>query len=183
MAGINRALSKNRILAEASESLGHPCVFLSHISVDKPSAIAVGNYITEHGGIDVYLDIHDQELQQAVNTGDALGITEFIERGLSKSTHIMCLVSAETARSWWVPYELGYAKNAGAKLSTLKLKGEVSLPAYLEISEIIRGTESLNNYLAKVRRRLEKITASVLTERLIPNDESHPLDEYLDWNA
>jgi hypothetical protein len=43
----------------------------------------------------------------------------------------MCLVSAATVRSWWVPYELGFAKRAGKHLATLKVKGEVVLPEYL----------------------------------------------------
>lgn len=182
MAGINRALFENRILAKASETSGKPCIFLSHISVNKPAAIAIGRYIMRHGGIDIYLDTNDEDLQQAVSNNDPAGITKFIEQGLSRSTHIMCLISADTVRSWWVPYELGFAKNAGVHLATLKLKGDISLPAYLEINEIIRGTESLNKYLSKVRRYVEKVAASLLTESLIPNYSSdHPLDQYLDW--
>ena len=41
MAGINRALQENRILAKACESLGQPCIFLSHISVDKAAAVEI----------------------------------------------------------------------------------------------------------------------------------------------
>ncbi|SRR6266852_2862040 len=110
------------------------------------------------------MDINDEDLRNAVSTGDPAGVTQFIERGLSHSTHIMCLVSADTVRSWWVPYELGFAKNAGKPLSTLKLKGEIALPAYLQISEIIPGTKSLNDYLTKVRNGLGK-TAAVRTPR------------------
>ena len=106
MAGINRALYEQRHLAKA----GNPCIFLSHISVDKPSAIEIGNYITKLGDIDIYLDMNDEELQNAVSANDPAGLAQFIERGLSYSTHIMCLVSADTVRSWWVPYELGFAK-------------------------------------------------------------------------
>jgi hypothetical protein len=80
---INRALYENRHLAKDSESANKPCIFLSHISVDKSSAIAVGNYVMRQGDIDVYLDINDQELQNAVNTSNPFGITQFIERGLS----------------------------------------------------------------------------------------------------
>lgn len=180
---INRALYENRHIAKINAAIEEPCIFLSHISVDKPSASAVGRYIMKHGGIDVYLDVHDQDLQAAVSANDAAGITKFIERGLSHSTHIMCLVSADTVRSWWVPYELGFAKNAGKDMSTLKLKGDVALPAYLEISEIIRGTDSLNKYLTGVKRGLRKsITAGALTETLIKSSAlPHPLDEYLDW--
>lgn len=181
MAGMNRALYENRHLAKANK----PCIFLSHISVDKPVAIAIGNYITEYGGIDIYLDISDVELKVAVFRNDPIGITQFIEQGLSHSTHIMCLVSADTVKSWWVPYELGFAKNAGKYLSTLKLKGEIALPEYLRISEIIPGTKSLNDYLTKIRYDLAKAAGvRTLTETLVLHSAAaHPLDQHLDWNA
>lgn len=185
MAGINRALYENRQFAKARELLSTPCIFLSHISVDKTAAIAIGSYIAKRGDIDIYLDINDEKLQEAVRTGDPAGITQFIEQGLAASTHIMCLVSSDTVRSWWVPYELGFAKSAGKYLSTLKFRGDVALPAYLEISEIIRGIKSLNNYLTGVRRGLQKaVGIETLTESLIRhNVQGHPLDEHLDWNA
>lgn len=183
MAGINRALHENRNITKVNAAVDTPCICLSHISVDKPGAVAAGKYIRTNGGIDVYLDIHDEWLQNAVRTNDPVGITKFIKRGLSHSTHIMCLVSSHTARSRWVPYELGFTKKAGKHLSTLKLKGESELPAYLERGEILPGAESLNDYLTRVRRKLAKITARLLNEALVPNTASHPLDLYLDWNA
>lgn len=185
MAGINRALFENRVLAKANESASRPCIFLSHISIDKAAAIAIGDYVTKQGDIDVYLDINDPELRAAVSSGDPIGITKFIERGLSHSTHIMCVVSASTVHSWWVPYELGFGKKSGKELSTLKLKGKVDLPAFLAISEIIHGTKSLNEYLTRVRRGLAKgMAATALTETLTSYSASpHPLDNYVDWNA
>jgi hypothetical protein len=61
----------------------------------------------------------------------------------------------------------------------------VDLPEYLAITEIIRGTESLNKYLTGVKRGLTKsITAGSLTESLIRSSaQPHPLDNYLDWHA
>jgi Thoeris protein ThsB, TIR-like domain len=180
VAGINRALYEQRHLAKA----GNPCIFLSHISVDKSSATAIGDYIKKQGDIDIYLDLNDEDLQSAVRRDDPMGITRFIEQGLSSSTHIMCLVSAATVGSWWVPYELGFAKNAGKHLSTLKLKGEITLPAYLKISEIIPGTKTLNDFLTRVRQGLGK-TAAVrsLTETLISHTSAHPLDQHLDYGG
>jgi hypothetical protein len=183
MAGINRALFENRHLAKVHDSANKPCIFLSHISVDKTAASEIGSYITKRGDIDIYLDINDHDLQTAVKNNDAIGITRFIERGLTNSTHIMCFISADTAKSWWVPYELGFAKNAGRYLSTLKLKGDIPLPAYLEIAEIILGTKSLNDYLTRVRRGLGKTADTrTLTETLPAYTASpHPLDPYLNW--
>jgi hypothetical protein len=184
LAAINRALYEDRHLAKRNETDNKPCIFLSHISVDKAAAVAIGKYIRVQGDIDIYLDIEDEDLQEAVRTGDPVGITEFIEKGLAHSTHIMCLISKATAGSWWVPYELGFGKNGGKSLSCLKLIGQVSLPSYLEISEIIRGTDSLNQYLTQVRRGLSKSAAtSALMETLIRSTASnHPLDDYLDFD-
>ena len=72
MAGINRALYENRHLAKANK----PCIFLSHISVDKSSATAIGTYITKHGDIDIYLDVDDSDLQNAVSRGDPANIDQ-----------------------------------------------------------------------------------------------------------
>jgi hypothetical protein len=183
--GLNRALLENRRLAKASTSLGQPCVFLSHISVDKPAVEQIADYITQYGDIDIYFDVNDDDLQRAAKSGNAAAVTEFIERGLSNCTHILCLVSASTVLSWWVPYELGFGKKSGKPLATLKLQDAVDLPAYLEISEIIPGTKSLNYYLTRVKRGLSKSAAiDNLTESLVRHfASSHPLDPYLDWQA
>lgn len=186
MAGINRALSniKNIAFESASNLDSKPCIFLSHISVDKSSVIEIGNYIMKKGGIDIYLDINDSELQEAVKNNDPYGITKFIECGLQKSTHIMCLYTENTVRSWWVPYEIGYGKKSNAEVSSLKLKGEVELPAYLEIGEVLLGTKSLNEYLKKIKNRMRKSFDSTSSlENLIESfAQQHPLDKYLDWN-
>ena len=177
MAGINRALVENRNLAKANDSANRPCIFLSHISIDNAAAVAIGNYITKQGDLDIYLDLNDPGLLAAVASGDPIGITNFIEKGLSHSTHIMCLVSANTVRSWWVPFELGFGKKSGKDLSTFKLKGQVELPAFLAISEIILGTKSFNEYLTRVRRGLAKGRAvDTLTETLTRYTVTHPLD-------
>jgi len=65
MAGINRARFENRHLAKASAFLGNPCIFLSHISVDKSAVQAIATYITSRGDIDIYLDAMDDDLQEA----------------------------------------------------------------------------------------------------------------------
>ena len=186
MAGINRALSSSKSIAleSASYSDSNPCIFLSHISEDKSSVIAIGDYIMKNGDIDIYLDIYDSQLQEAVKNNDPHGITEFIESGLQNSTHLMCLYSENTVRSWWVPYEIGYGKRSKAEVSSLKLKGEADLPAYLEIGEVLLGTESLNKYLRKITSKMRKSFDSTASlESLVEHSASqHPLDNYLDWN-
>ncbi|MEY3788857.1 MAG: hypothetical protein RLZ75_3065 [Pseudomonadota bacterium] len=95
----------------------------------------------------------------------------------------MCIVSEKTIKSWWVPYEIGYAKKSAKELATLKLKGDVYIPHFLEITKILKGTMSLNSYIHSISGKpiLESkgiFLDSVLSHK-IPN---HPLNNYLDWN-
>jgi len=184
VAGSNRALlSESVALAKAASSGEKPCIFLSHVSEDKEAVKAIGDYIMERGDIDIYLDINDQQLQTAVRNNDAVAITGFIEKGVRASTHVMCLYSETTVRSWWVPYELGYGKRSNAEVSSLKLKGDIELPAYLSVAEKLLGTESLNKYLEKVVGTAKKsLGYHALNEHLIAHTAAqHPLDKYLDW--
>ncbi|KJS75646.1 MAG: hypothetical protein JL56_07475 [Desulfotomaculum sp. BICA1-6] len=127
------------------------CIFISHISIDKEFAKSIGDYIKE-AGFNIYLDVDDPELQRAVREKNPHKVTACIEKGVSLSTNIICLVSQVTATSWWVPYEIGYGKKSNKQIATMPIKGTSSLPDYLQITEKISGIRSLNNYLAKLLR-------------------------------
>lgn len=189
--GTNRAyLSKSSSIrfTESQTSVSRSvCVFISHISIDKNAAIAIADYIM-NAGFDVYLDVYDVDLQQAVNAGNAGRITEYVERGVENCSHMICLVSENTVRSWWVPYELGFGKKAGKDLATLALRNVPTLPEYLTIGKILKGTPSLNQYLETLLRR------NLISESLIYKSAGvaegyllkaatlqHPLDAYLEW--
>ncbi len=185
MAGKNRAFL-SRVTASFAENevrkSQRPCIFLSHISIDKQTAKAIGDYIMENGDIDIYLDIYDEKLQQAVNMGNSFMITQFIEKGLEQSTHIMCLVSKSTVQSWWVPYEVGFSKRAHKEISTLALKDAEYLPEYLSIGTILLGIKSLNEYLQKVANS-KSLTGShyhaIYAKLMSYTEWYHPLNKYL----
>jgi hypothetical protein len=190
MAGRNRALpvlgleSYKFNISYASSGEDKPCIFLSHISIDKTAVQGIADYIMEKADIDVYLDIHDDELQTAVYRGDSEEITALIERGIASSSHAMCLISEKTIRSWWVPYELGYAKKSGKEISSLKLKGAVDLPDFLKIGTLIQGTKSLNEYIEKVISdyKIKKSYSNIHESLESHSISNHPLDDILDWD-
>lgn len=192
MSGVNRAkpnigLESNINNLNKSILAGYekPCIFLSHISIDKKDAEKLADYIMEKADIDVYLDIYDRELQDAVTLKDPSKITALIERGITSSTHAMCLISEKTVNSWWVPYELGYAKKAGKEICSLKLKGNVDLPDFLKIGDLICGTKSLNGYIQKIitDARLAKGTSNINASLESHSSINHSLDSVLDRNS
>jgi len=179
--GRNRALlsEQQAIAAKAGSSAGS-CIFISHFHIDKNIVRAIAKYIMEHGGLDVYFDENDADIELDVLLNDPSRVTKCIERGILLSTHILCLASNETCKSWWIPYAVGFAKSSNKGVAILKLKGSIELPEYLKISTVLRSTKSLNVYLEALRgtgAKKHTISESLLEHKVM----NHPLDKILDW--
>lgn len=179
---INRAKTEFRTksfdLLKENYGATENCIFISHKAEDKDKAIEIGEYIRRHADIDIYLDIYDSRLQVATEREDHNSIVNHIEKGISSSTHVLCLISDKTRFSWWVPYEIGYAKKSNKKIASLKLKGIDDIPSFLKIEKTIMGTKSLNQYL----NSLGTLYFSESVSSSLPvHDKTHPLDEILDW--
>jgi hypothetical protein len=173
---------------ENEEIKKRACVFLSHKKEDKPACRKIAKYLSQ-AQIDYYLDEEDRLLQQAVGTEDAQKITESIKKGISESSHMLVVVSEKTYQSQWVPFEIGYGHsslvdgtNDKLKLSILTLKdlSEKDLPSFMQISNIIRGTKSLNKYISEISDRLEKSMINE-TKLFAHSTSNHPLDNVLNW--
>ena len=197
--GYNKANSFDKLIwllekLEHSDIKSRPCVFLSHKKEDKPSCRKIAEYLS-NAEIDYFLDERDEELQQAVSTGNPTLITERIKEGIRESTHMLVIVSEKTYKSQWVPFEVGYGHSAiidkglekdkrddKIKLSILTLKdvSESELPTFMQVGNILRGTKSLNEYISMISGKLEK---SMINEtRIFSNSmSSHPLDNILNW--
>lgn len=195
--GLNKAEIIDQIKGIVESALSkveaRPCVFLSHKKEDKDACLEIAGYFRD-AGIDYYLDIDDAGLQFAASIKDPIKITESIKKGIRESTHMMVVISEKTATSQWVPFEVGYGhasildqerlqeEDNKIKLSILTLKdiSEKSLPDYLRVGYAVRGTKSLNDFIAKISDNLEK---SLIDEsRIFSHQKSnHPLDSVLNW--
>lgn len=197
--GYNKADRIDKILWESKAREWHhvkirPCVFLSHKHEDKNACREIATYFKE-AGIDYYLDEEDKELQQAVTERNAYEITENIKKGIRNSSHMLCVVSEKTYNSKWVPFEVGYGHSAiidkamienqrdtKIKLSILTLKdlSEKTLPDFMKVGYLIKGTKSLNTYISELLGKREN---EIITEGRIKSNsqQNHPLDNILNW--
>ena len=197
--GYNKAVFEENIYHIVESSLSNnvkdrPCVFLSHKHEDKPACRKIAGYLKD-ACIDYYLDENDDALQQAVNAGNVNLITESIKKGIRESSHMLVVVSAITIKSQWVPFEVGYGHAAiidkameinkredKLKLSILTLLdiSEARLPTFMLVENIIRGTKSLNEYIAKITHTTESVL--IKETRLFSNSlPNHSLDTVLNW--
>ena len=189
MEGINRALKSQTLnkahrIAEAISNADVPCIFISYQRKDESYASEVANYITSKQ-LDVYFDLEDNDLKQSNESRNPSGVTNSIKQGLNQSNYMLVIVSPDTYRSLWVPFEVGYAyDNMGDKMKILRHKGiaKTALPEYLKVKEMLNGFISLNRFLNVVRQKhriyenLEKGGKLKSFSAFISN----PLSNYLD---
>lgn len=99
-------------------------VFISYRHTDFSTAWEVNKKLNG-AGIKTYLDKLDAESQ---TTED---ITSVITRNILQSTHLIAVVSAQTAASWWVPFEIGEATVTQRRITSFQI-GFSKLPEYLD---------------------------------------------------
>jgi hypothetical protein len=182
MAGINRASKSSRMFSETRKAADIRCIFLSHQQKDKDVCRKIANYLIA-ADIDVYLDEDDEDLKIHRQANRPQGVVDSIKKGINNSSHMLVIVSPNSINSSWIPWEIGYGYD-NTHLGVLTLKGikDESLPDYLKTSTtIIRGTKSLNEYLARITNNIQSImeSAGLLKSYSM---SAHPLDAYLDWN-
>ena len=135
-----------------STAVGHPVVFLSHRRSDKPVVQALSRLVSALG-IHFWLDETDADLQRAAGlgmTGDA-ALVHAIERGVRHSTHLLGLLSPRTMGSWWVPYEIGFARaqSKGAIFVALELDRDLaSVPEYARIAPVFTSVDEIARWSA-----------------------------------
>ncbi|MDQ3816325.1 MAG: toll/interleukin-1 receptor domain-containing protein [Acidobacteriota bacterium] len=185
--GYNKAEEIGKILADAtafikSASNEPPvsCIFISHQREDTEACEPIAKYLMD-AGVNVYFDKYDLTLTQVVQEGNPDKITKRIQDGINESTHMLCVVSKNTVKSYWVPFEVGYGYSR-IPLAVLTLKGipDESLPDYMRTTDVIRGTHSLNDFITKLTGQ----SAETLAQRgaIKKHFEAHPLDNVLDWD-
>lgn len=152
-------------------------VFLSHQRSDKNEAEKIAEYL-KSCGINVYFDKFDKDLQQAVADNNPKGVVAAIKKGVAASSDMLVLVSANTLRSEWVPFEIGYGYDA-LEVKALTLKGIKSkdIPDYIKVVPIIRDIYDMEIYsTGKGSRSLMEVRG--ITRKAA--GRTHPLSGVMD---
>lgn len=154
----------------------NPCIFLSHQKGDSSVTKIIADYIISLG-IDVYFDEYDVDAKIANQTNNPKAVTKAILKGIQISSHMLCIVSQNTIKSSWVPFEIGYGYDK-TQVGVLMLKSVDfnNLPEYLKSVDIyIRDIYDINDFLEKVNKifRIEKKGHNY-------DDPNHPLLSYME---
>lgn len=126
------------------------CVFISHKSEDKPMARAVAEALLDME-VDIYFDERDVILQGAAAAGHDEAIVKCINNGLDHCTHLLGLITKNTFKSWWVPYEIGGAQGRRRTCGHLVAKDVNDLPSYVKVAPLVLDIDGLAEWVRKIR--------------------------------
>lgn len=116
-------LAKIDLLALSSRGAIMP-VFISHRTADDAKAQALAQRLHTKHNIRCYVNDFDPE---AKTTRE---ITNLIVNRINICTHLMALVTNATVGSWWVPFEIGVARQGERRITSFD-SSTVELPEFL----------------------------------------------------
>ena len=131
-------------------------VFISHQKADTDLSTRIAGRLKALHGIDSYLDAIDPFASQRIED-----VAEHVRREMARCTQLLAVVSPATARSQWVPWEIGVATEKNFPLATFS-GGNVPPPEFLRKWPYLRTDSDLDHY-AQISKKSERTYVSKRT--------------------
>ena len=117
-------------------------VFISHKGEDIRIGESVGDAL-QRSGLSGYLDRWDPAVE-----GDSPGLENYLQCIIRETKTILAIVTENTPLSWWVPFEIGVARETDSQIATFLgintfSTTKIELPSYLKKWPILVSTTSL----------------------------------------
>jgi len=126
-------------------------VFISHKDKDSREAVRIHDFLKRHN-ISSYVDVLDSSTQ---STAD---ITDTITDRMNKCTHLIAVMSNETVKSWWVPFEVGEATFGMRRISSYDLGCGYRFPEYLQKWPVMSKQSHLSLFVRAYKSDSTSIT-------------------------
>ena len=116
-------------------------VFISHQGQDLVQA-KLAAVVLQDAGVSTYLDVDDPAVH-----GDSVKLEVYLRDIIRSTQALLAIVTLNAQGSWWVPFEIGVAREAGKVLSCRVDKREgVALPSYLAAWPIVTSDAKLKEW-------------------------------------
>jgi len=89
-------------------------------------------------------------------------ITELIVNRLTACSNLLALVTQNTRGSWWVPFEIGVARQAPRIITSYTNLEPRELPEYLEEWPVLRGNNAIDMFAAQYKKQAYTIRRTLL---------------------
>lgn len=114
-------------------------VFISYTRIDSSLSHRVANRINMNG-LETYLDQVDDAIVK-----DGPDLADHLLDRMSECQQLVAVVSESTARSWWVPWEIGVGSEKGFRMASYS-ESYVRLPSYITKWPDLHSMEDIDLY-------------------------------------
>ena len=142
--------------------------FISHKGDDTDIAEEVGDILYENG-LNAYLDRWDPEVD-----GDSLELEVHLRKLIRETISLVAVVTEHTPTSWWVPFEVGVARETESQIATFLSVNEfsrnvVDLPSYLMAWPIMTSDAELSAWATTLLElnRKGRLGGTILLEKAV----------------
>lgn len=146
-------------------------LFISYSWKDQDVASEIMDMCVD-AGVECFLDKKDISWGQSIQKG--------VAQGLATSTHLLVILSSETVRSWWVPFEIGRAVERGLVILPFLSSSDVDLPSFLADRLAIT---SLDDLRARFKNGAFGHRLVPVSQTTVDLTDSSPIDEQLERAA
>jgi hypothetical protein len=150
-------------------------VFISHRTADDRLAKQVAYRLKQNHKIDCYIDDIDAETRRLRGTA---GITALLVQRLNSCTNLLAIVTANTEGSWWVPFEIGVARQAPRVITSFTDQEDSSLPEYLLEWPRLRGEAAIDTFAALYKRQQALLNEQVIEKRATASQQVSTVDQF-----
>lgn len=132
-------------------------IFISHASSDNHIAATVFNRLESYHHIDCYLDDIDTRLRSMRGSSE---LTAYLVSIIKKHDTVLAVVTRNTQQSWWVPFEIGTAREIPRIITSYTDLPEPTpgnyfgtLPEYLLEWPRLRSQKEIDVFAEKYKER------------------------------
>jgi len=122
-----------------------PIVFISHQRANSVTAVKISKYL-QANQIETYLDVIDPYIGT-----NPIGLTNFIKRNITSSTHLLTVLSEKTKLSWWVPFEIGIVTEQSKPIVNYFTQN-IEIPSYLQMWPYLFNFIDLNKFIVQIKK-------------------------------
>lgn len=133
-------------------------IFISHKKEDELTAMIVQQTL-KNAGADAYLDVLDKTIED-----DGEKLTKHIREKLRECSDVIVILSSNTKKSWWVPFEIGMATEKDMPIANYLTSYE-RLPEFLEYWPRLKNQQDVLKYV----ETRNKVSRQVVLEKTLNN--------------
>jgi hypothetical protein len=146
-------------------------VFISHRTADDMLARRVHDRLKNVHGIECYIDDLDRETNER-------NVTALIVRRVKQCTNLLALVTPNTKGSWWVPFEVGTAREAPRIITSFTNLEHRDLPEYLTEWPVLRGESAVDTFAQYYKRGAPVVKKALLEHRAVASEGIAGIGEF-----